>query len=118
MVFQSLEAAKLLAERGVSAEVVNVSTIKPLDIGTIIDSVSKTGAAVAAEEHQLIGGLGSAIAEALAGHRPAPLERVAVYDQFGQSGSADEVIQYYSLTPEGIAQAALRALERKEHKDD
>ena len=117
MVSQSLEAAKLLAEEGISAEVINVSTIKPLDMETIIDSVSKTGAAVAAEEHQVIGGLGSAIAEVIAEHHPVPLERVGVHDEFGQSGSADELIEYYGLTPEGIAEAALRALERKGGRD-
>jgi len=113
MVYQSLGAAEVLAEKGISAEVVNVSTIKPLDVETIVASVSKTGAAVTAEEHQVIGGLGSAVAEALAEHCPVPLVRVGVQDRFGQSGSAEALIEYYGLTPEGIAQAALRALERE-----
>ncbi|MGQ9601764.1 MAG: transketolase family protein [Candidatus Bipolaricaulia bacterium] len=113
MVYQSLRAAELLAEKGLSAEVVNVSTIKPLDLETILASASKTKAAVSAEEHQAIGGLGSALAEALAEHCPVPLERVGVLDRFGQSGSAEALIEYYGLTPEGIAQAAIRAFERK-----
>ncbi|MGQ9477302.1 MAG: transketolase family protein [Candidatus Bipolaricaulia bacterium] len=113
MVYQSLRAAELLAEKGLSAEVVNVSTIKPLDLETILASASKTQAAVSAEEHQAIGGLGSALAEALAEHCPVPLERVGVLDRFGQSGSAEALIEYYGLTPEGIAQAAIRAFERK-----
>ena len=117
MVSQALKAAQLLAERGLSAEVINISTIKPLDIEAVIDSVSKTGAAVAAEEHQVIGGLGSAVAEAIGEHWPAPLVRVGVRDEFGQSGSADELIKYYGLTPEGIAEAAERAMERKERRD-
>lgn len=113
MVSQSLGAAELLAQKGISAEVVNVSTIKPLDIETVIGSVSKTKAAVSAEEHQIVGGLGSALAEALTEHCPVPLERVGVLDRFGQSGSAEPLIEHYGLTPEGIAQAALRALARK-----
>ena len=113
MVHQSLEAAELLAERGISAEVVNVSTIKPLDLETIISSASKTRAAVSAEEHQVIGGLGSALAEVIAEHCPVPLERVGVQGRFGQSGSAWELIEYYGLTPEGIAEAAMRALKLK-----
>jgi len=117
MVAQALAAAELLAERGISAEVVNVSTIKPLDLETVIGSTSKTEAAVTAEEHQVIGGLGSAVAEALAEHWPAPMVRVGVHDEFGQSGSADELIEYYGLTPEGIAAAAQQALERKGGRD-
>jgi transketolase len=117
LVSQSLEAAELLAKKGVSAEVVNVSTIKPLDIETVISSVSRTGAAVSAEEHQVIGGLGSALAEALVEHCPVLLERVGVRDEFGQSGDAEALIEHYGLTPEGIGAAALRVLERKERKD-
>lgn len=113
MVYQSLRAAELLAQGGLSAEVVNISTLKPLDLETIVASAAKSGAVVTVEEHQVIGGLGSALAEALGEHCPVPLERVGVHDRFGQSGSAEALIEHYGLTPEGIAQAAMRALERK-----
>lgn len=113
MVAQSLKAAEILARENIKAQVVNVSTVKPIDEETIVRCVSKTGAVVTAEEHQVIGGLGSAIAEVLAEHCPAPLERVGLRE-FGQSGSAEELIAHYGLTPEGIAAAAIRAMRRKE----
>ncbi len=116
LVSQALQAAEFLADKGVSAEVVNVSTIKPIDIETIVNSVSKTQAAVSAEEHQATGGLGSAVAEVLGEHCPVPLERVGLRE-FGQSGNAEELLEHYRLTPEGIAEAALRALARKENQD-
>ncbi len=114
MLYQALAAAELLAEEGIEAEVINVSTIKPLDVETIVSSAAKTGAAVTAEEHSILGGLGGAIAEVLAEHHPVPLRRVGIRDQFGQSGQAEELVEHYGLTPERIAAAAKEAIAAKE----
>jgi len=103
MVANSLDAADILEDRGVSAEVVNVSTVKPLDTQTILSSVGKTGAAVTAEEHNIIGGLGSAVSEVVSEHNPVPVKRVGVEDTFGESGPAYELIEHFGLTPEDIA---------------
>lgn len=113
MVAEALDAAKLLAEQGIEAEVINLATIKPLNAEQISASAAKTGAVVTCEEHSIIGGLGSAVAEVLGEHYPAPLERVGIKDVFGQSGTPAELLQYYGLTPEAIAAAAKRAISRK-----
>lgn len=113
MTAMCLEAAEALAAEGVSAEVVNVSTIKPIDSETVVASVSKTGCCVTAEEHSIIGGLGSAVAEVLAEARPAPMERVGTRDTFGESGKPDELMVKYGLTPSAIADAARRVISRK-----
>lgn len=106
MVEQSLEAAELLAAEGVSAEVLDVATIKPLDVGTIAASAARTGAVVACEEHSIIGGLGSAVAEALGESAPVPLARVGVRDVFGTSGEPAELMAHFGLTAADIASAA------------
>lgn len=108
-----LEAAEALEAEGVSAQVVNVSTIKPLDVSTLVSSVSSTGCCVTAEEHSIIGGLGSAVAEALAESLPVPMERVGTRDTFGESGSPQELMVKYGLTAEAIAEAARRVIARK-----
>lgn len=108
-----LEAAEALEAEGVSAQVVNVSTIKPLDVSTVVSSVSSTGCCVTAEEHSIIGGLGSAVAEALAESLPVPMERVGTRDTFGESGSPQELMVKYGLTAEAIAEAARRVIARK-----
>lgn len=113
MVQAALEARNLLAEQSISATVVNVSTIKPLDITAIVEAARVAGCAVTAEEHSIIGGLGSAVAEVLAEHYPVPMERVGVMDTFGESGSPDELLQKYGLTPGHIAEKAVRAWRRK-----
>jgi len=113
MVSRALEARETLAGEGISAAVVNVSTIKPLDVDRVLEWVRRCGCAVAAEEHQAAGGLGSALAEVLSEHQPVPLARVAVRDVFGQSGPAEELLEHYGLTADGVAQAARRALELK-----
>ena len=113
MTAMCLEAAETLASEGVSAEVVNVSTIKPIDAEAIVASVSKTGCCVTAEEHSIIGGLGSAVAEVLADSRPAPLERVGTRDTFGESGKPDELMIKYGLTAGAIADAARKVISRK-----
>ncbi|MBC7327937.1 transketolase family protein [bacterium] len=114
MVWQALQALELLEKEGIEAELVNVSTIKPLDEETILRSLSKTRCAVSAEEHNIIGGLGSAVAELITEKLPIPLERVGVKDRFAESGPWKELLKKYGLTPEDIKQAALRAIERKE----
>lgn len=98
----ALEAAEKLAEEGIDCEVINISSIKPLDEDIIINSVKKTGKVLTAEEHSVIGGLGSAVAECLCEKCPAPLKRVGVYDRFGESGPAAELIHKYGLDAEGI----------------
>ncbi|CAM2007658.1 transketolase family protein [Acanthopleuribacter pedis] len=113
MVAQSLEAAAHLAEKGISAEVVNAATLKPFDHATLETSVTKTGAVVSAEDHNIFGGLGGAVAESLALHRPAPLEMVGVRDTFGESGEPDELNHKYGLTPAAVAAAAKRVIARK-----
>ena len=108
-----LEAADKLAEEGVSAEVLNISTIKPFDAEAVVRSVSKTGCCVTAEEHSIIGGLGSAVAETLAENRPAPLERVGTRDTFGESGTPADLMVKYGLTSAAVADAARKCISRK-----
>jgi len=116
MTAEALEAAEMLAAEGISAEVVNVSTIKPLDAETILASVQKTGCAVSAEEHNIIGGLGSAIAEALIDAYPVPMERVGVPDTFTESGKPAELLKKYGMTPADIAGAAKLAIQHKQER--
>lgn len=106
MVAKALEAAEKLADKGISAAVINVSTIKPLDNETIIAYAKKCGAVVTAEEHNIIGGLGSAVAEVLAENCPTKMVRVGIEDKFGQSGTPAELLELYGLTAENIAQKA------------
>ena len=113
MVSFCLDAAEMLAAEGVSAEVINMSTIKPLDVEAVVASVSKTGCCVTAEEHSIIGGLGSAVAEVLSETVVAPLERVGTNDTFGESGKPDELMAKYGLTAEHIADAARKSISRR-----
>ena len=103
MVANSLDAAELLEERGISAEVINVSTVKPLDEETVLSSVEKTGAAITAEEHNVIGGLGSAISEVVSEEHPVPVKKIGIQDRFGESGSAYELVEHFGLTARDIA---------------
>ena len=103
MVAEALQAAELLATRGISIEVVNVSTIKPLDVDTVLASVRKTGCCVTAEEHNVIGGLGSAIAETLCEHYPAQLKRIGIVERFGRSGKGGDLMDLFELTGVHIA---------------
>lgn len=103
MTFQLLAAAEQLQHHGVHAEVVHVPTIKPLDEHTILASVKKTGRAVTAEEAQINGGFGSAIAELLSEHLPTPLTRIGMMDRFGESGAPDELLDHFGLTGAKIA---------------
>ena len=113
MVSACLEAAEQLKAKGISAEVINVSTIKPLDTECVLKSVAKTGCAVTAEEHSIIGGLGSAVAELLSEERPAPLIRVGTKDTFGESGKAELLMEKYGLTAKDIVKAAEVSISKK-----
>jgi len=106
MVAQALEAADILAKDDISAEVIDVYSIKPLDEDTILRSVRKTGVAVVCEEHSVIGGLGSAIAELLGEHAPRKMVRIGVRDEFGTSGEPDELMAHYHMSADDIARAA------------
>ncbi len=113
MVYESLMTAEILKKDGVEARVVNMHTLKPIDEVMILDSVRKTGCLVTAEEHQIHGGLGSAVAEVLVKKFPAPLEMIAVNDVFGESGSPQELLKAYHLKDVDIAEAAKRVIKRK-----
>ena len=113
MVSFCLDAAEELSKEGIEAEVINMSTIKPLDTETLLASVSKTGCCVTAEEHSIIGGLGSAVAEALSESVVAPLERVGTCDTFGESGKPAELMEKYGLTAAHIAEAARKSISRR-----
>ena len=113
MVWLAVEAARKLAEKGISVDLINIHTIKPLDEAAIIRSISKTGCMVSAEEHQQIGGLGDSIANVAARSCPVPHEYVAVQDTFGESGTPNQLLQKYGLTTENIVIAAEKALARK-----
>ncbi|MFH1715574.1 MAG: transketolase family protein [Elusimicrobiota bacterium] len=113
MVSEALRAAEILEHENIKAKVVNVHTIKPLDTQTLINTARETGAVVTAEEHQIIGGLGSAISEELARSFPAPMEMIGIKDVFGESGEPDELLKVYGLTAEKIVASAKKAMSRK-----
>ncbi|HEY8512903.1 MAG TPA: transketolase C-terminal domain-containing protein [Cyclobacteriaceae bacterium] len=113
MVWIAIEAEAALAEMGISVELINVHTIKPLDVEAILASVRKTGCAVTCEEHQINGGLGDSVAQVLSRFQPSPLEMVAVNDTFGESGQPVELLEKYGLNTKSIISAAQRAIERK-----
>lgn len=113
MVWQSLEAARALADRGYSVDLINIHTIKPIDEEAILKSVAKTGCMVSAEEHNRHGGLGDAIAQVLSMNHPAPQEYVAVNDTFGESGKPAELLDKYGLGVKDVIAAAERAMSRK-----
>lgn len=113
LVWKAIEAQAILADKGVSAEIINIHTIKPLDVDAILASVNKTGCAVTAEEHQKNGGLGDSVAQTLALNGPAPMEMVAVNDSFGESGTPEELLEKYGLNTESIVEAALKVIARK-----
>jgi len=113
MVHESLQAAEMLKSEGIDARVINMHTIKPLDVEAIQKAAQETGAIVTAEEHQLYGGLGSAVAEALVQSVPVPMEMVAVRDKFGVSGKPDQLLEYFHLKDVDIAAAAKKVIKRK-----
>ena len=113
LVEPALRAADALAAEGIEARVLNMASLKPLDEAAIIAAARETGAVVAAEEHNVIGGLGSAVARVLALHSPAPMEQVGVADRFGESAPWQTLLERFELTPTAIADAARRAIARK-----
>jgi len=113
LVYNALIAAKSLEAKGVPVTVVNIHTIKPLDVETVVREASAAGAVVTVEEHQIAGGLGGAIAEVLAAQCPAPIEFIGMHDEFGQSGTPDELIKHYKMDAESIATAVEKVVQRK-----
>ncbi len=109
---EALLAADALAEEGISAEVIDAFSVKPLDVDTILASAGKTGRVVVAEEHSVIGGLGSAVSELLAANRPTPVEFVGVRDRFGKSGEFEELMRYFELDAQAIVEAVKKVLAR------
>ncbi len=110
---ETMKAADLLAARGVSAEVLHMHTVKPIDREALVSSVKKTGSVVTIEEHSIVNGLGSAVADVLSQEYPTPQERVGTQDVFGLSGTMDELLDYFGLRAGNIAEAAVRAIARK-----
>ncbi|MFL1896906.1 transketolase family protein [Aquimarina sp. 2-A2] len=113
LVWEALLAAETLAQEGVSAEVINIHTIKPLDAEAIINSVAKTGCVVTAEEHNFLGGLGESIARVLAEKHPTPQEFVATKDTFGESGTPEQLMEKYGLNAAAIVSAVKKVVKRK-----
>lgn len=109
---RALEAADLLAQEGISAEVIHVPTLKPLNPEGIVRSAAKTGRVVTTEEHTIIGGLGSAVAEILGEHQPTPLLRHGLQDLYGESGSNEDLVEKYGLAPHHVVEAAKKVLAR------
>ncbi|MEW7279119.1 transketolase C-terminal domain-containing protein [Aquimarina sp. 2201CG1-2-11] len=113
LVWEALLAAESLEKEGISAEVINIHTIKPLDDEAIVNSVKKTGCVVTAEEHNHLGGLGESVARVLAQHQPAPQEFIATNDTFGESGTPDQLMEKYGLNAAAISKAVERVVKRK-----
>ena len=114
LVWEALEASVELNENGISSEIINIHTIKPLDEDIILNSVSKTGCLVSAEEHNIFGGLGESISRTLTLNHPAPQEFVGTNDTFGESGTPSELMKKYGLDKNSIVKASLKAIERKQ----
>lgn len=113
LVLHAIEAAQILAEKGYSADLINIHTIKPLDEDAVIQSVKKTGCALTAEEHQITGGMGSRVAQTIGMRFPVPMEFVGVHDTFGESGKPEELMKKYKLSTEDVVEAALRVISKK-----
>jgi transketolase len=118
LVARSLEAAEELRHKGIHARVVEIHTVKPLDVGLVTRCARETGAIVTAEEHTIIGGLGGAVAECLAGARPTPVERVGIADTFAESGPYLDLLDKYGMSVDAIADAVRRVLKRKASGED
>ncbi|MBM3400457.1 MAG: transketolase family protein [Bacteroidetes bacterium] len=113
LVWKAIQAGEALAEKGISAEIINIHTIKPMDAEAVLNSVRKTRCVVTAEEHQINGGLGDSIAQLLARNLPTPVEMVAVMDSFGESGKPEELLIKYHLDTADVVAAVERAIARK-----
>lgn len=114
LVYEALVAAKEVEKDGLDIRVINMSTIKPLDISTVLEAARETEAVVTAEEHQITGGLGGAVAEVLSEHRPTPMQRVGIMDRFGESGQPDELLTKFGLKSRDIKAAIRSVMERKD----
>lgn len=114
LVWKAIEAGEKLEQMGISAEIINIHTIKPIDEAAILQSVKKTGCVVTAEEHNRIGGLGDAVAQVLSKNTPLPQEYVAVNDSFGESGTPDELMKKYKLESDDIVNAVETVMKRKQ----
>ena len=113
---EAMDAAELLEKEGIKAEVINVHTIKPIDRETVIASVKKTGCAVSCENHNIIGGLGSAIAEVLTQEYPVPMEYIGTKDHFSEVGKTDYLVKKYHMDAESIKEAAKKVMQKKVEK--
>ena len=113
LVWEALEAAKALNEKGISADVLNIHTIKPLDDKAILKSINKTGCEVTAEEHNYLGGLGESVARVLVKNNPAPQEFIATNDTFGESGKPQQLMEKYGLNYKSIVESSIKVMERK-----
>jgi transketolase len=113
LVWKAIEATKILEEKGISVDLINIHTIKPLDTEAVLKSISKTKCAVSAEEHNIIGGLGDSIAQTAAKNLPVPIEYVGTNDTFGESGTPDQLLEKYGLTAAHIVAAAEKVIARK-----
>ncbi len=113
MVYEALQAAELLAREGIDLEIINLHTVKPIDVPTILASVRTTNAVVTAEEHTIVGGMGSAVSEVLSQHYPVPVVMLGVDDQFGESGTPEQLLDRFGLTRGGVVRAVKQVLARK-----
>jgi len=113
MVWEALQAAEILSKENISARVVNIHTIKPIDEKIIIKAAKETGAILTVEEHQVMGGFGSAVAEVVVKHHPVPMEMIGMNDQFGESGQPNELMEKYGLSAENIVLKAKQLIQRK-----
>ena len=113
LVWEALEAAKALNEKGISADVLNIHTIKPLDDNAILKSINKTGCVVTAEEHNYLGGLGESVARVLVKNNPAPQEFIATNDTFGESGKPQQLMEKYGLNYKSIVESSIKVIKRK-----
>jgi len=112
MVWEALKAAEMLSDKGIDAAVMNIHTLKPIDSQALIDAANDTGLIVTVEEHQVIGGLGSAVAEVLSQHKPVPLEIIGMPDIFGESGTPEQLLKKYGLHAQNIAAVAMNKLQK------
>jgi transketolase len=114
MTSQCVEAAHLLSQAGIEARVLNMATLKPIDVETIVKAAEETGGIVTAENHNVYGGLGSAVAEVLVEHAPAPMVRVGIRDCYGECGGNMDLLYKYEMSPQHIAEAARSVLQRRQ----
>lgn len=116
LVWKAIEAGELLAAKGIEADIINIHTIKPLDVEAVLKSVRKTNCVITAEEHQINGGLGDAIAHVLSSHHPVPQEFIGVKDSFGESGTPEQLMKKYGLEAINIVEAVEKVMQRKNQR--